>query len=204
MTSVPEWRARERNPPPSPPSFPFPSLPSVTARACVNRCTRVGYIDFKRHAARLYISRRRISYSHKRNGDPLLAGNFYRWKCIVPVFFSCEKYEYIRRKMLIVYESFTRIIGSKNFFKKIYIYISFELKVLLRAAIVCVRCHWSITKVALRKMSRMSYTRRAIKSCIYRSIFLFLSFVSHAIINYCYSSSKVSNQMCLEVINTSF
>lgn len=115
-------RARERPSPLSPLlSFPFPSL--VTARACVNRCTRVGYIDFKRHAARLYISRRRISYSHKRNGDPLLAGNFYRWKCIVPVFFSCEKYEYIRKKMLIVYESFTRIIGSKKFFKNIYIYL---------------------------------------------------------------------------------
>lgn len=146
-------RARERERETSP----LPSL--ISGRACVNRCTRVEYIDFKRHAAS--ISRRQISYSHKRNGSTFsgkfLSMEMYRTSFFL--FFFCEKYKYIRRKetVLVVYESFTRIIGSKNFFKNIY--ISFELKPLyIRYITYIYTSLLRATIVALHKMSRVVHT----------------------------------------------
>lgn len=66
-------------------TFPHSSHPCLPA--CVNRCTRVVYIDFKRHTSPATISRRRISYSHKRNGDSTFSEKFLSMEMYRPFLF---------------------------------------------------------------------------------------------------------------------
>lgn len=115
-------RARERETPsPSFLSLPFPSLLSY-ASVCQSMHTRRVYrLQTTRHPL-LYLA---VEFPIPIKGTTF-SEKFLSMEIYHTVFFSCEKYEYIRRKMLVVHESFIRIIGSKIFFKNIY--ISFELK----------------------------------------------------------------------------